>query len=457
MSDPIALTGRTRPSPAQVAMVSLIGTTIEWYDFQAYGLAASLVFSKLFFPSFDSVAGTLLSFATFGVGFLARPVGSIVFGHLGDRLGRRRVLMASLLLMGTSSVLIGCLPTYTSIGVAAPILLVLLRLCQGFGLGGEWGGAAVYAVESAPEGQRGRYGGWPQMGSPLGLLLATIVFALVGLLPEQAQHSWGWRVPFLASALLVVVGLYMRRNLADTEAFAKARASKSLNRFPVLSVLRNNPKELLLTFGMFSATSGGFYMFVTFIPAFGTTTLGMSSQLFFVGLLVFAVVELLAVLIGTWLTDKIGRRPLFIGCAIFTIFASVPLFLAVMTKSPVLVVLVLLVGGLLIGVMFGIPGALAPELFPPEVRYSGAGLGYQLSAAVVGGLTPVVTTAVAAAAGSTWPVALLLAFCAAIGLFAVLKCRETGRRRLPEPGSGGGLATPAGEGWTHEVRSAKDA
>jgi MFS family permease len=432
MSDPIALDEPKRPSPRQVALVSLVGTTIEWYDFQAYGLAASLVFGKLFFPSFSSVVGTLLSFATFGVGFFARPLGSIVFGHLGDRLGRRRVLMVSLMLMGTATVLIGCLPSYGSIGVAAPILLVILRLCQGFGIGGEWGGAAVYAVESAPEGQRGKYGGWPQMGSPLGLLIATVVFSLVGLLPENSLVSWGWRIPFLASGLLVVVGIYMRRNLRDTPAFAKARAQRALARYPVLSVLRRHPRELLLTFGMFSATSGGFYMFVTFIPAYGTTTLHVQHQVLFDGLLAFAAAEFLAVVIATRVTDRLGRRPLFIGCAIFTVVAAYPLFALVETGASVAIVLVLLVGGALNGVMYGIPGSLAPELFPPEVRYSGAGLGYQTSAAIVGGLTPVVTTAAASAAGATWPVAVLLAFFAAIGLLAVARCRETSGLRLRE-------------------------
>ncbi|MTD53307.1 MFS transporter [Amycolatopsis pithecellobii] len=436
MSGPIARGEPRSPSPRQVAVVSLVGTTIEWYDFQAYGLAASLVFGKLFFPGFSPVTGTLLSFATFGVGFFARPLGSIVFGHLGDRLGRRRVLMASLLLMGTATVLIGFLPGYAQIGVAAPILLVLLRLCQGFGIGGEWGGAAVYAVESAPDGQRGRYGGWPQVGSPLGLLIATIVFSLIGLMPGDALRAWGWRIPFLLSAVLVVVGLYMRRNLEDTRAFAKAREQKALTRYPVLSVLRRHPRELLLTFGMFSATSGGFYMFVTFIPAYGNTTVHAPKPALFGGLLAFAVAELLAVIIATRLTDRVGRRPVFLGCAIFTIVAAYPLFLVVQAGSAAGIVVVMLIGGVLIGVMYGIPGALAPELFPPEVRYSGAGLGYQTSAAIVGGLTPVVTTAAAAGAGATWPVAVLLAFFAALGLVAVARCRETGRDGLRESATG---------------------
>jgi MFS transporter, MHS family, shikimate and dehydroshikimate transport protein len=433
MSEPIAPGARPAPSSRQVALVSLVGTTIEWYDFQIYGLAAALVFSKLFFPGFDPVVGTLLSFATFGVGFLARPLGSIVFGHLGDRLGRRRVLMVSLVLMGGATVLVGVLPTYGAIGVAAPVLLVVLRLVQGFGLGGEWGGAAVYAVESAPEDRRGRYGGWPQVGSPLGLLVATGVFSLIGLLDDQALLSWGWRIPFLASAVLVIVGTYMRRNLADTPAFAKARAEGAIARRPVLEVVRRHPKELLLTFGLFSATSGSFYIFATFIPAYGTTTLHISHQALTNGLLIFAVVELFAVLFATGWTDRYGRKPLFIGCAIATIVAAYPLFALVETRSALAVLVVMALGGVSVGVMYGIPGSMGPELFPPEVRYSGAGLGYQVSAAIVGGLTPVVTTAVAAAAHGTWPVALILALMAATGLVAALFCRETARGRLREP------------------------
>jgi metabolite-proton symporter len=433
MSEPIAAGARTAPSSRQVALVSLVGTTIEWYDFQIYGLAAALVFSKLFFPSFDPVVGTLLSFATFGVGFLARPLGSIVFGHLGDRLGRRRVLMVSLMLMGGATVLVGVLPTYGTVGIAAPILLVVLRLIQGFGLGGEWGGAAVYAVESAPEDRRGRYGGWPQMGSPLGLLVATGVFSLVGLLSDDALLSWGWRIPFLASSVLVIVGIYMRRNLADTPAFARARAEGAIARQPVLEVVRRHPRELLLTFGLFSATSGSFYIFATFIPAYGTTTLHISHQVLTNGLLIFAVVELFAVMFATGWTDRFGRRPLFIGCAVATIVVAYPLFLLVDTRSAVAVLLVMAVGGISVGVMYGIPGSMAPELFPPEVRYSGAGLGYQVSAAIVGGLTPVVTTAVAAAAHSTWPVALILGLMAVAGLVAALYCRETAGQALRAP------------------------
>jgi metabolite-proton symporter len=430
MSNPIAPDQRRPPSARHVALVSLVGTTIEWYDFQVYGLAASLVFGKLFFPNVNSVVGTLLSFATFGVGFFARPLGSIVFGHLGDRLGRRKVLMVSLLLMGTATVLVGVLPTYSSIGIAAPILLVCLRLCQGFGIGGEWGGAAVYAVESAPDDQRGRYGGWPQMGSPLGLLIATGVFSAVSTMGSDALLTWGWRVPFLASAVLVIVGVYMRRNLGDTAAFTRARQENAISRYPVLTVLRRNPKELALTFGLFSATSGGFYIFVTFIPAYGSTTLGIGHQVLFNGLLAFAFAEFLAVLISTRATDRIGRKPLFVICAVVTAVISVPLFFWVDSKIAIVIVLVMVYGGVANGIMYGIPGSLAPEMFPPEVRYSGAGLGYQVSAAIVGGLTPVVTTAIAAAAKDTWPVALLLCFMALIGLVSVLLCRETGRSGL---------------------------
>jgi MHS family shikimate/dehydroshikimate transporter-like MFS transporter len=423
------------PSTRQVAMISLVGTTIEWYDFQVYGLAASLVFGALFFPSFDPVAGTLLSFATFGVGFIARPFGSIIFGHLGDRLGRRRILMVSLIMMGSATFLIGCLPTFGQIGVWAPILLVLLRLLQGLGLGGEWGGAAVYAVESAPAGRRARYGGLPQMGSPLGLLIATTVFTLIELMPEDALNSWGWRIPFWVSAALIVVGIYLRRNLEDTPAFTKARDEKRLVRFPLGHVLKTYPKELLITFGMFSATSGGFYMFVTFIPAYGKSTLHVAPAILSAGLFIFAAAEFLAVLGGTALADRFGRRPPFIITGIITILAAWPLYALVETGNPVGILGVLLVGGIVIGVMFGIPGSLAPEQFPAEVRYSGAGLGYQVSAAIVGGLTPVVTTAAANAAQSTWPVALLLGFFVLVGVIAVAVSRETRTGALRETGS----------------------
>jgi MHS family shikimate/dehydroshikimate transporter-like MFS transporter len=447
MSDSATHADRKAPTGRQVALVSLVGTTIEWYDFQIYGLAAALVFGKLFFPSFSPVSGTLLAFATFGVGFFARPIGSIIFGHLGDRVGRRRVLMVSLVLMGLATVLIGCLPTYAQVGVWAPILLVVLRLCQGLGLGGEWGGAAVYAVESAPENQRARYGGWPQMGSPLGLLFATIMFTLVGLLPDDAAHSWGWRVPFLVSSLLVAVGIYMRRNLADTPAFTKARADNQLVKFPLATVLRRYPRELLLIFGLFSATSGGFYMFVTFIPAYGRTTLGTDERILLIGLFLFAVLEFGAVWFGTRLADRVGRRPPFIVCGLLAILLAYPLFRLVQSGSPIGIIVVLAAGGVIIGIMYGIPGSLAPEQLPPEVRYSGAGLGYQVSAAIVGGLTPVVTTAAASAAGSTWPVAALLAFFIGIGVVAALVSHETGDAKLRE-------SEPADDGVRSQVHQA---
>jgi len=440
------------PTTRQVATISLIGTTIEWYDFQVYGLAASLVFGVLFFPSFSPLAGTLLSFATFGVGFVARPFGSIIFGHLGDRLGRRRVLMVSLIMMGTATFLIGCLPSFHTIGVAAPILLVVLRLLQGLGLGGEWGGAAVYAVESAPQNKRARYGGLPQMGSPLGLLIATLLFTLIELMPQTSLDSWGWRIPFWASAILVVIGAYLRRNLEDTPSFRQAREQHRLVRFPLGHVLKTYPKELLLTFGMFSATSGGFYMFVTFIPAFGKAALHVSPVVLSSGLFIFAIAEFLAVLGGTALADRYGRRPPFIITGIFTILAAWPLYALVETGKTLPILLVLFVGGLVVGVMFGIPGALAPEQFPAEVRYSGSGLGYQVSAAIVGGFTPVATTAAASAANSTWPVAIFLAFFVLVGVVAVAFSHETRSEALRETGAldltqsgddAGGFTAPA--------------
>ncbi|HEY0247631.1 MAG TPA: MFS transporter [Gryllotalpicola sp.] len=442
------------PSARQVAMISLVGTTIEWYDFQVYGLAASLVFSELFFPSFSPIAGTLLSFATLGVGFIARPFGSIIFGHLGDRLGRRRVLMVSLIMMGGATFLIGCLPTFHQIGVAAPILLVLLRLIQGLGLGGEWGGAAVYAVESAPANRRARYGGLPQMGSPLGLLIATILFTLIELLPQSALESWGWRIPFWASAILVVIGVYLRRSLEDTPAFKAAQQENRLVKFPLGHVLKTYPKELLITFGMFSATAGGFYMFVTFIPAYGKTALHISPIVLSSGLFVFAIAEFLAVIFGTAMADRFGRRPPFLVTGVFTILAAWPLYRLVETGNTFAILGVLFVGGIVIGVMFGIPGSLGPEQFPAEVRYSGSGLGYQVSAAIVGGFTPVASTAWANAAHSTWPVAILLGFFVLVGVIAVAFSRETSSEALRETGAMDLTRTAPASGMLPTVGSA---
>jgi MFS transporter, MHS family, shikimate and dehydroshikimate transport protein len=404
------------------AVAATIGTTVEWYDFQVYGLAAALIFNAQFFPNFDPVAGTLLSFATFAVGFIARPIGAIIFGHMGDRIGRKSTLITTFLLTGIATLLVGVLPSYQSIGVFAPLLLVLLRLLQGIGLGGEWGGAVLIMTESGKQTRRGLLGSLPQLGSPGGLVIATLVFAGTTAAMTPAQFaSWGWRVPFLLSIVLVVVGAFARISMPESAAFARAKLHKTIARFPLLETLRTQWREVLLAGGLFLVTSGGFYVYVTFMVAYGSTNLGLTREFMLTGVLTFAIAELLIIVPVCAFSDRIGRRPVFIAAALFTIAFAFPLFWLVNTK----------VSGIANGVLFGIMGSFGPELFKTSVRYTGASLGYQLSAALGGGLTPLIATALVKwAGGHYWPAPAWLAGLALVSLIAAVLAPETKSRSM---------------------------
>ena len=268
-----------RPSHVKVATASLIGTTIEWYDFFLYGTAAALVFNKLFFPAFNPTIGTLLAFATFAVGFVARPLGGLVFGHYGDTIGRKTMLYLTLLVMGVSTAAIGVLPTYDSLGIWAAVLLIACRLIQGFALGGEWGGAVLMAVEHAPEDKKGFYGSWPQLGAPLGLVLGTLVFSILSAMISDAQFvAWGWRLPFLFSIVLVIIGLWIRFTLAESPEFQKVKDTKQDVQMPIIDAIRKHPKNILLAMGARFAENGFFYIYATFVLAYATQALGMKRQ-----------------------------------------------------------------------------------------------------------------------------------------------------------------------------------
>jgi len=368
---------------------SFVGTTVEWYDFFVYGLAAALVFGDLFFPTFDPVVGTLSAFATFAVGFLARPLGGIVFSHLGDRHGRKSALVGSLLLMGAATVLVGLLPSYESIGVMAPVALVLLRFCQGFAVGGEWGGAVLMAVEHASSQRRGLAGSYPQMGVPAGLILASTAFIGLSPLSDAQFAAWGWRVPFLASGVLVVAGLLIRLGVAETPEFAKLRARNGAVRHPVIAALRNNPKNILLAAAMRQETTV-FYVVVTFAVSYGTDQVGVTRTVMLNGTLLAAAVTLFTLPLFGALSDRFGRRALFrLGAASAIVFA-LPFFTLLDTGEPVLIYLALIVGlGVVHASMYAPEAAFFSELFGAEVRYSGASLGYQLGS-VVGGLAPLI-------------------------------------------------------------------
>jgi metabolite-proton symporter len=408
-----------------VAVASFIGTTIEWYDFFLYGTAAALVFNRLFFPTFDPLMGTLAAFGTYAVGFFARPVGGIVIGHYGDRIGRKSMLVLTLVIMGVATFLIGLLPTYEQVGPWAAVGLVLLRIAQGFGVGGEWGGAVLMAVEHAPPGKRGYYGSWPQVGVPAGLVLSTAVFAVFARLPEAQFLSWGWRVPFLLSALLVVVGLLIRVRILETPAFTRVKEESREARQPIVEVLAAYPKQVLLAMGARFAENGAFYIYSVFVLTYATQQVKMSQQIVLNGMLIGASLELLAIPFFGALSDRLGRRPVYLFGAVMTALWAYPLFRLLDTGSPPLVWLALIVAFVFShAAMYGPQAAFLSELFGTRVRYSGASLGAQLAAVLAGGTSPFIATLLLANYG-TGALALYIIAMALITIVAVVLASET--------------------------------
>jgi len=372
----------------------MIGTTIEWYDFFLYGTAAALVFNRLFFPTFDPLMGTLASFGTYTVGFVARPIGGIVIGHYGDRVGRKSMLVLTLIIMGAATFGIGLLPTYAQLGPWAAVALVVLRVAQGFGVGGEWGGAVLMAVEHAPAGARGLYGSWPQVGVPAGLLLSTAVFAQFARLPEDQFLSWGWRVPFLLSILLVFVGLIIRLQILETPAFTRVKASQAVARLPIVELLRSERKSTLLAIGVRLAENGAFYIYTVFVLVYGTQHVGIPRQTILNGVLIAAACAMVAIPMSGAISDRVGRRPVYLFGASVTALFAYPLFWLIDQGSTPLVWLALVVALVFAhSPMYGPQAAFLSELFNTRVRYSGASVGSQLSSVIAGGLSPFIATA----------------------------------------------------------------
>jgi MHS family shikimate/dehydroshikimate transporter-like MFS transporter len=428
-----------------VAAASAIGTTIEWYDFLIYATAASLVLNKLFFPTHDPLVGKLLAIGTIGVGFFARPLGAIILSHFGDRLGRKSMLILTLVSMGIATMLIGLLPTYAQIGVAAPILLVVFRLVQGIAVGGEWGGAVLMAFEHSPPERRGFYGSIVQVGFPLGMALGTASFFALASLDDAAFMSWGWRVPFVASALLVVIGVFIRLRIPETPEFERNVREGTIARFPVWEAIVRHPKDLLLGLGARITEISWIYVITIFGLSYAVTNLGLPRSLVLGAIAVGAAVELITIPLFGALSDRVGRRPVYILGCIAAIALAYPIFWAIQTKDPTIVVLAFVVGmSVGHGIMYGVQASFLSEMFPSNVRYSGASLGYQLAAPIGGGLVPIAAAAmVGSNHGSTGGVSLLMIAIALITLIAVLFARETApavvkRRSLP-----GGLVDAA--------------
>jgi metabolite-proton symporter len=416
----------TPSSVRTVALASLIGTTIEWYDFFLYGTAAALVFNRLFFPTFDPLTGTLAAFGTYTVGFVARPIGGIIIGHYGDRIGRKSMLVLTLVVMGVATFLIGLLPTYEHIGPWAAVALVVLRIAQGFGVGGEWGGAVLMAVEHAPRGSRGFYGSWPQIGVPAGLLLSTAVFTMFSWLPEDQFLSWGWRVPFLVSIVLVVVGLMIRLRILETPTFERIKSQAAAARQPIIEVIRRYPKQVLLAMGARFAENGAFYVFSVFVLTYATQRAMIDRQLVLNGILIGAAVELVAIPIFGALSDRLGRRPVYLFGAVMTAVLAFPLFAAIDSGSGLLIAVALTAAFTLShGAMYAPQAAFMSEMFDARVRYSGASLGAQLASVFAGGLAPFIGTALLQAGYGRGAVTLYVVALAVVTLVAVFIAAET--------------------------------
>jgi metabolite-proton symporter len=421
-----------RATIRRVVLASFIGTTIEWYDFFLYGTAAALVFNKLFFPTVELTKGTMAAFATFAIGFLARPLGGIICGHYGDRVGRKSMLVLTLMVMGLATAVIGALPTYHTIGVWAPILLTALRFIQGLGVGGEWGGAVLMAVEHGGAGKRGLYASWPQAGVPAGLFLSTAVFFFFSRLPEKELLSWGWRVPFLLGIFLVLVGLFIRLKVIESPLFAKVQTEKTVSRMPILEAIRTYPRNILLTMGARLAENVSFYIFSVFVLSYASERLGVPKATVLFGLLIAAGIEFLTIPAFGALSDRVGRRPVYmLGAALSGLFAF-PFFWLVETRqAPWIWTAIAASLGLAHAAMYAPQAAFFSELFGTRVRYSGASLGYQLASPLAGGLAPLVAAwLVDKAAGASWPVAVYLASMSALTLLSVWLAEETSKADL---------------------------
>lgn len=398
----------------RVALATTIGTAIEAFDFLAFGTAAALVFNRLFFPKFDSTAAALASFAAFATGLFVRPVGAVMFGHFGDRIGRKRMLMLSLVGMGGATVLIGLLPTYGTIGIWAAVLLVLLRILQGLSVGGEMGGAVVLAVEHAPERYKSFFGSLPQSGAPIGLLLSTAAFAAASRLPERDFLNWGWRLPFLASAILILVGFYVRRTIDESPEFTTFAAQHRIARLPALSVLRHHIRPLLLTIAGKLAEVTLFYLIVVFLLSYATRTGFLPRSEVLRAIVIGAGIQLGTIPLFGWLGDRVGQRLLY-GLGGFLLAAlAIPGMAFIDEPSTIGLKIVTIAGlGLIYSLMFGPQASLYSAQFPPELRYSGVSLGIQLAAALGGGLAPIIATALVEASGGLVAIGV---YVAALGL-----------------------------------------
>ena len=433
----------TRSQRRRAVFASTVGTSIEWYDFFLYGTAAALVFPKLFFPGDSAFLGILASFTTQFVGFACRPIGAAIFGHFGDRIGRKTTLITTLLLMGIGTFLIGCLPTASALGVGAAVLLVILRIAQGIGVGGEWGGSVLLSMEWGKQHRRGFMTSWPQLGVPIGLLLSTGAVKLMESVSGSGFYTWGWRVPFLISIVLVAIGLYVRLRVLESPAFRAVRETKQMVATPVWEVIRKQPRAILCAAFVRMSEQAPFYLFVTFVLTYGTKKLDLAQGDLLGYTMVAAAVGLISVPLFGWISDRIGRRLMYgIGIVCTALFAF-PYFGLLNTKVSWLVLVAIVVSLIFHDMQYGPQAALIAERFGTNVRYSGASIGYQLASVIAGGPAPLIATQILSGTGSSMWIAWYIVGCCVLAMIALI-AMPGHKVAADEAGIPGGLVTAEG-------------
>jgi metabolite-proton symporter len=415
----------TKKVRTKALVASLIGSSIEYYDYLLYGTVAAIVFNKLFFPNFDPAVGLLIALASFGIPYFFRPLGGIIFSHIGDKLGRKKSLVMTLGIMGISTALIGFLPVYESIGAWAPILLVALRLIQGIAVGGEWGGAVLLAVEYSEEKSRGFAGSIPMMGAAVGMILATATMSLMSLLPDSQFLAWGWRVPFIGSLILVFLGLWIRNGLEETPDFQKAKQEGAVSKLPIADTFKYHWKEVIITTGAKAIETAPFYIFATYGLSYATNNLNMPQGPVLNAITIGTIISLFIIPLTGRLSDYIGRKKIFIAGTVGVIVFSIPYFFLLSKKSILLLTIAVMIGYALWSVITAVLGTMFSEMFRPEVRYTGISVGYQLGAALFGGTAPLIAAAlVTAFNGSYLPPAIYLMLLGILSLICVSLVRN---------------------------------